>query len=134
MRLGFLGKSDLNINGNTLQHQNSLNELHRNTSGGVFFNSTEILWAINCILFLDIPTTAQNQFAWHPSGELHMSMPSNAGSVSLDTRLDIFWNIWLLFNYLFCYIRFDSAHKDASQDDVEVMSTDSSSSSSSDSQ
>lgn len=34
MRLGFLGKSDLNINGNTLQHQNSLNELHRNTSGG----------------------------------------------------------------------------------------------------
>lgn len=40
MRLGFLGKSDLNINGNTLQHQNSLNELHRNPSGGkdtIFF-------------------------------------------------------------------------------------------------
>lgn len=62
-----------------------------------------------------------------------MSMPSNAGSVSLDTRLAIFWNICLVLFFYFLYL-FDSAHKDASQDDVEVMSTDSSSSSSSDSQ
>uniref|UniRef100_A0A182VD86 Mediator of RNA polymerase II transcription subunit 4 n=3 Tax=gambiae species complex TaxID=44542 RepID=A0A182VD86_ANOME len=101
MRLGFLGKSDLNINGHNLQHPNSLNEMHRNAStvgaGGAGG---------------DIPASAPNQFAWHPSGELHMSMGAGGGSVSLDTR----------------------AHKDASQDDVEVMSTESSSSSSSDSQ
>lgn len=70
MRLGFLGKSDhLNINGGPLQHQSSVasGDLHRNSA--------------------DIPHTAQNQFAWHPaSGELHMSMSSNAGSVSLETR------------------------------------------------
>ncbi|KAJ6640202.1 Mediator of RNA polymerase II transcription subunit 4 [Pseudolycoriella hygida] len=92
MRLGFLGKSDLSLNGHNLQHQISASE-HRNTG--------------------DVPTSAQNQFAWHPSGELHMSMGgANTGSVALDTR----------------------AHKDDRQDDVEVMSTDSSSSSSSDSQ
>ncbi|KAG4075725.1 hypothetical protein HA402_003550 [Bradysia odoriphaga] len=91
MRLGFLGKSDLSLNGHNLQHQISANE-HRNTG--------------------DVPTSAQNQFAWHPSGELHMSMGASTGSVALDTR----------------------AHKDDRQDDVEVMSTDSSSSSSSDSQ
>ncbi|XP_052867245.1 mediator of RNA polymerase II transcription subunit 4 isoform X2 [Anopheles cruzii] len=107
MRLGFLGKSDLNINGHNLQHPNSLNEMHRNTSsvtnaGGCAGGSTGG----------EIPASAQNQFAWHPSGELHMSMGSGGGSVSLDTR----------------------PHKDASQDDVEVMSTESSSSSSSDSQ
>lgn len=104
MRLGFLGKSDLNINGHNLQNQNSLNEMHRNTTaagGGAAGTAVA-----------DIPASAQNQFAWHPSGELHMTMGSGAGSVPLDTR----------------------AHKDASQDDVEVMSTDSSSSSSSDSQ
>lgn len=56
----------------------------------------------------DVPSTAPNQFSWQPTGELHMSMGNN--SVPLDTR----------------------AHKDAA--DVEVMSTDSSSSSSSDSQ
>jgi len=89
MRLGFLGKSDLSLNGHNLQHQISANE-HRNTG--------------------DVPTSAQNQFAWHPSGELHMSM--GASSVALDTR----------------------ANRDDRQDDVEVMSTDSSSSSSSDSQ
>lgn len=56
------------------------------------------------LFHLDIPTTAQNQFAWHPSGELHMSMPSNAGSVSLDTRLvyfgigDLFLIIILFFH------------------------------------
>lgn len=98
MRLGFLGKSDLSINGigmlGALQHQSSVasGDLHRGSA--------------------DIPQSAQNQFAWHPSGELHMSMSSNAGSVTLETR----------------------GHKDNAQDDVEVMSTDSSSSSSSDSQ
>ncbi|XP_058811750.1 mediator of RNA polymerase II transcription subunit 4 [Topomyia yanbarensis] len=110
MRLGFLGKSDLNINGHNLQHQNSLNEMHRNTttsSAGSVGGAASAAPAAS-----EIPASAQNQFAWHPSGELHMSMGSGAGSVSLDTR----------------------AHKDASQDDVEVMSTDSSSSSSSDSQ
>lgn len=96
MRIGFLGKSDLNFNSSVLPNQNAMscNDIHRNPATG------------------EIPTTAQNQFSWHPSsGELHMSMGSSAsaGSVSLDTR----------------------AHKDATQDDVEVMSTDSSSSSSS---
>jgi len=67
MRLGFLGKSDLNINGHNLQHQNSLNDMHRNTTG-------------------EIPSSAQNQFAWHPSGEIHMTMGAPGGSVSLDTR------------------------------------------------
>lgn len=68
MRLGFLGKSDLNVNGGPgLQHQSSVaSDLHRNSA--------------------DIPQSAQNQFAWHPSGELHMSMSSNAGSVTLETR------------------------------------------------
>lgn len=37
-------------------------------------------------IILDVPASAQNQFAWHPSGELHMSMIAG-GSVSLDTRL-----------------------------------------------
>jgi hypothetical protein len=52
---------------------------------------------------------ATNQFAWHPSGEIHMSV--GQGSVAMDTR----------------------NHKQETED-VEVMSTDSSSSSSSDSQ
>ncbi|XP_055547219.1 mediator of RNA polymerase II transcription subunit 4 [Wyeomyia smithii] len=103
MRLGFLGKSDLSINGHNLQHQNSLNEMHRNTTAG---------GSATAPATSEIPVSAQNQFAWHPSGELHMSMGTGAASVPLDTR----------------------AHKDVSQDDVEVMSTDSSSSSSSDSQ
>ncbi|XP_031625302.1 mediator of RNA polymerase II transcription subunit 4 [Contarinia nasturtii] len=62
----------------------------------------------------DVPLASQNQFAWMQSGELHMTMgkSSNATSVPLDTR----------------------NHKDANQDEVEVMSTDSSSTSSSDSQ
>lgn len=33
MRLGFLGKSDLNINGHNLQIQNTLNDVHRNSGG-----------------------------------------------------------------------------------------------------
>ena len=91
MRVGFLGKSELNINGKSTGHQNNVTDIHRNAGG-------------------DVPSSSQNQFAWQ-MGELHMSMGSG-NTVALDTR----------------------AHKEASQDDVEVMSTDSSSSSSSDSQ
>lgn len=91
MRLGYLAKSDLggSINGSILQQQ-VINELK--FSGA------------------DVPSSTQNQFAWQPSGELHMSLPNSGGSVPMETR----------------------AHKDTA--DVEVMSTDSSSSSSSDSQ
>lgn len=110
MRLGFLGKSDLSsINGlgggggvGVLQHQSSVasGDLRDHSRG-----SAE-----------PPPASAQNQFAWHPSGELHMSMSSTAGSVTLETR--------------------GTAHNKQGDgpDDVEVMSTDSSSSSSSDSQ
>ena len=101
MRLGFLGKSDLNMNGHNVTTPTSLNDLHRGSGGGGGGGNTTA----------EIPASAQNQFAWHPSGELHMSMGSTGGSVSLDSR----------------------AHKNA-QDDVEVMSFDTSSSSSSDSQ
>ncbi|XP_055375272.1 mediator of RNA polymerase II transcription subunit 4 [Condylostylus longicornis] len=90
MRLGFLGKNELNLNGKMPGMQNSVTDVQNRNS--------------------DVPTSNQNQFAWQ-MGELHMSM-SSGNSVQLDTR----------------------AHKDATQDDVEVMSTDSSSSSSSDSQ
>ncbi|XP_026485287.1 mediator of RNA polymerase II transcription subunit 4 [Vanessa tameamea] len=90
MRLGMLGRlCDLPLNGHT---PSTLNELHRITTGGV-------------------PASATNQFTWHPSGELHMSV-GGGNSVAIDGR-----------------------SKDApTQEDVEVMSTDSSSSSSSDSQ
>ncbi|CAD7092558.1 unnamed protein product [Hermetia illucens] len=90
MRVGFLGKSDLNANGHSVTQPNNTNDIHRSTG--------------------EVPAASQNQFAWQ-LGELHM-MGGSGSSVSLDTR----------------------AHKEASQDDVEVMSTDSSSSSSSDSQ
>ncbi|EEB11710.1 mediator complex subunit, putative [Pediculus humanus corporis] len=93
MRLGFLGRlSDLPLNGHLLQQQN-LSDFHRtgHSAGG------------------EPPASQSNQFAWHPSGEIHMSV-GNQGSVAMDTR----------------------NHKEA--EDVEVMSTDSSSSSSSDSQ
>lgn len=117
MRMGLIGKSDINLNGaggllnaglgaasggsgvlaGHQQHGNNLGEIHRSaSSGGSEFSN-------------DIPNSAHNQFNWNQMGDLHMSMGSS--SVSLDTR-----------------------HKDTSQDDVEVMSTDSSSSSSSDSQ
>lgn len=85
MRLGFLAKSDLGSINGTLQSQVAINEVKPGA---------------------DVPMSAQNQFSWHPSGELHMNIP-HSGTVSLDTR----------------------SHKDD-----EVMSTDSSSSSSSDSQ
>nr|BBB06936.1 hypothetical protein [Pieris brassicae] len=90
MRLGMLGRlCDLPLNGHA---PSTLNDLHRITTGGV-------------------PASATNQFTWHPSGELHMSV-GGGNSVAIDGR-----------------------GKDApAQEDVEVMSTDSSSSSSSDSQ
>ncbi|XP_037937982.1 mediator of RNA polymerase II transcription subunit 4 [Teleopsis dalmanni] len=92
MRNGFLGKSDLNINGGIVAHQNNISDPNRNMA--------------------EVPNAFQNQFNWNNLGELHMSMGSSGNSVALETR----------------------SHKEASQDDVEVMSTDSSSSSSSDSQ
>jgi mediator of RNA polymerase II transcription subunit 4 len=89
MRLGFLGKTDLNINGHSLQTPSATNDVTRNSTG-------------------EIPASAQNQFAWYPSGQLHMM--TGHQSISLDTN---------------------RTQKDASQDDA---SSDSSSSSSSDSQ
>lgn len=59
-------------------------------------------------IVLEPPVSQANQFAWHPSGEIHMSV-GGQGSVAMNT------------------------HKQETED-VEVMSTDSSSSSSSDSQ
>lgn len=92
MRLGFLGRLSDPINGHLLQNPNSMSDLHR--PGG----------------HSEIPASQQNQFAWHPSGEIHMAV-GQGGSVPMDTR----------------------NHKQENED-VEVMSTDSSSSSSSDSQ
>ncbi|KAL1505977.1 hypothetical protein ABEB36_005418 [Hypothenemus hampei] len=91
MRLGMLGRLGDPINGHMLQQQTSLSDLHRSGHPG------------------DIPAANQNQFAWHPSGEIHISV--GQGTVAMDTR----------------------NHKQENED-VEVMSTDSSSSSSSDSQ
>ncbi|CAO1431713.1 unnamed protein product [Diamesa tonsa] len=120
MRLGFLGKSDQTVNGHALQAQSSVNDVNRNTTGGKFTKPGSRIIKENKIktqfkhIFiyssLEIPASAQNQFAWHPTGELHMMSMGSQSSVSLDTN---------------------RAHKDASQDDA---STDSSSSSSSDSQ
>ncbi|XP_030570015.1 mediator of RNA polymerase II transcription subunit 4 [Drosophila novamexicana] len=104
MRNGLLGKSEQNINGGLVTHQNSAiqSDAQRNlsgTGGGGSGSGSEV------------PNTFQNQFSWN-LGELHM-MGASGNSVALETR----------------------AHKESSaQDDVEVMSTDSSSSSSSDSQ
>lgn len=92
MRNGFLGKSDLNINGSSIVHQNNMTDSQRNMN--------------------EVPNAFPNQFNWPNMGDLHMSMGSTGNSVALESR----------------------SHKEASQDDVEVMSTDSSSSSSSDSQ
>ncbi|KAH8395200.1 hypothetical protein KR222_002356 [Zaprionus bogoriensis] len=107
MRNGLLGKSEQNINGGLVTHQNSAmqSDAQRTLSGssagggGGGGSSSEV------------PNAFQNQFSWN-LGELHM-MGASGNSVALETR----------------------AHKESSaQDDVEVMSTDSSSSSSSDSQ
>ncbi|XP_025837195.1 mediator of RNA polymerase II transcription subunit 4 [Agrilus planipennis] len=94
MRLGFLGRLSDPINGHLLQQPNNISDLHR--LGGPATG--------------DIPASQQNQFAWLPSGEIHMSV-GGQGSVPVETR----------------------NHKQETED-VEVMSTDSSSSSSSDSQ
>ncbi|CAH0553395.1 unnamed protein product [Brassicogethes aeneus] len=91
MRLGFLGRISDTSNGHLLQQQNSMSDLHKLGHPG------------------EIPASQQNQFAWHPSGEMHISV--GQGTVPMDTR----------------------NHKQETED-VEVMSTDSSSSSSSDSQ
>lgn len=100
MRNGLLGKSEQNINGGVVTHQNSAiqSDAQRNLSGPSSAGG-------------EVPNAFQNQFSWN-LGELHM-MGASGNSVALETR----------------------AHKESSaQDDVEVMSTDSSSSSSSDSQ
>ncbi|KAH8301937.1 hypothetical protein KR044_001007 [Drosophila immigrans] len=101
MRNGLLGKSEQNINGGIVTHQNSAiqSDAQRSLSGASSAGGGEV------------PNAFQNQFSWN-LGELHM-MGASGNSVALETR----------------------AHKESSaQDDVEVMSTDSSSSSSSDSQ
>lgn len=91
MRLGCLGRlSDLPLNGQMVGPHASLpSDLHRPTES--------------------LAAQASSHFAWHPSGDLHMSVGAGQGSVSINT------------------------HKQENED-VEVMSTDSSSSSSSDSQ
>lgn len=92
MRLGCLGRlSDLPLNGQMVGNNTSMTaDLHRPG------HAPESL------------ASQANQFAWQPSGEIHMSV-SGQGSVPINT------------------------HKQETED-VEVMSTDSSSSSSSDSQ
>ncbi|EDV96362.1 mediator of RNA polymerase II transcription subunit 4 [Drosophila grimshawi] len=104
MRNGLLGKSEQNINGGIVTHQNSTiqSDAQRNLSaaggpGGGGGGGGEV------------PNAFQNQFSWN-LGELHM-MGASGNSVALETRKE-----------------------SSAQDDVEVMSTDSSSSSSSDSQ
>ncbi|EFN89692.1 mediator of RNA polymerase II transcription subunit 4 [Harpegnathos saltator] len=93
MRLGCLGRlNDVPLNGQMLgSHPSIPSDLHRagHPAG-------------------EPPVSQSNQFAWHPSGEIHMSV-GGQGSVAVNT------------------------HKQETED-VEVMSTDSSSSSSSDSQ
>lgn len=91
MRLGLLGKTDLNMNGHNLPQTPVANDVNRPSTG-------------------EIPASAQNQFAWFPTGELHM-MSGHQSISTLETNR--------------------TQHKDASQDDA---SSDSSSSSSSDSQ
>ncbi|XP_054268597.1 mediator of RNA polymerase II transcription subunit 4-like [Macrosteles quadrilineatus] len=90
MRLGFLGRlNDMPMNGHMMQQTANMPDMLRPADAP--------------------PASQQNQFQWHPSGEIHMAV--GQGSVPMDTR---------------------NHNKDA--EDVEVMSTDSSSSSSSDSQ
>lgn len=92
MRNGFLGKSDLNINGSTPSSLNSSQiDAQRNIN--------------------ETPSSFQNQYNWN-IGDLHIPMGSSGATAPLDPR----------------------SHKETSQDEAEVMSTDSSSSSSSDSQ
>ncbi|XP_017134785.1 mediator of RNA polymerase II transcription subunit 4 [Drosophila miranda] len=99
MRNGLLGKSDQNLNGGQVPHQNSglTPDVQRGLSGPGGAGSGGAG---------EVPSAFQNQFNWNLS-ELHMTIGASGNSVALETR---------------------------AQDDVEVMSTDSSSSSSSDSQ
>ncbi|KAG5670907.1 hypothetical protein PVAND_001136 [Polypedilum vanderplanki] len=71
-RQGFLGKTDLNMNGHghNLQSQTSINDINRSN------NSTVDSQAI--------PASATNQFSWFPSGEIHMM--SGHQSISLETN------------------------------------------------
>lgn len=92
MRNGFLGKSDLNINGGNSAHATNPPDTQRNIN--------------------EQPSSFQNQFNWNNLSDLHISIGASGASAPLEAR----------------------SHKETPQDDVEVMSTDSSSSSSSDSQ
>ncbi|KAH8317231.1 hypothetical protein KR074_006643 [Drosophila pseudoananassae] len=100
MRNGLLGKSEQNLNGGPVTHQNSgmASDQQRNLGSS---GSSSGAGASG-----EVPNAYQNQFNWN-LGELHMTMGASGNTVALETR---------------------------AQDDVEVMSTDSSSSSSSDSQ
>ncbi|KZC09027.1 Mediator of RNA polymerase II transcription subunit 4 [Dufourea novaeangliae] len=119
MRLGYLGRlSDLPLNGQMLgSHPGISTDLHRtgHPVGGMCneINLTSLKFVTDIIIRVFVivsepPVSQANQFAWHPTGEIHMSV-SGQGSVAMNT------------------------HKQETED-VEVMSTDSSSSSSSDSQ
>lgn len=104
MRNGLLGKSEQNINGSLVTNQNS--SIQSDVQRNLSGTSGSSAGGGG-----EVPNAFQNQFSWN-LGELHM-MGASGNSVALETR----------------------AHKESSaQDDVEVMSTDSSSSSSSDSQ
>ncbi|EDW79259.1 uncharacterized protein Dwil_GK13126 [Drosophila willistoni] len=110
MRNGLLGKSEQNLNGSgPMTHQNSgLTTDQRSLGSGSGSGSGSGGGGGGSSGgggSGEVPNAFQNQFNWN-LGELHM-MGASGGSVALETR---------------------------AQDDVEVMSTDSSSSSSSDSQ
>ncbi|EDS37606.1 mediator complex [Culex quinquefasciatus] len=102
MRLGFLCNSAINGHQNPAS-QNNPGEINRTGAAGGSEITPGGFGGIG-----EITVSAQNQFAWHLSVELHMTM-GGGSSIPLDTRA-------------------------GGQDYVEVMSTDSSSSSSSDSQ
>lgn len=86
------------------------------------------------MLSIDIPLASQNQFAWMQSGELHMTVGKNStASVPLDTRYRSHFKSIFVENKIH-RIFYSRNHKEANQDEIEVMSTDTSSSSSSDSQ
>lgn len=119
MRLGLLSRyNDPPINGHMIPQPGNLPDIHRTShpqgSNGnhttPISNSPIVPLTSSLSCFAEPPASIANQFAWHSSGEMHMSVPGQ-GSVSIDTR---------------------NHNKD--NEDVEVMSTDSSSSSSSDSQ
>jgi mediator of RNA polymerase II transcription subunit 4 len=73
-RQGFLGKTDLNMNGHghSLQTQTSVNDVSRSSTTAAAVADT-------------IPASAPNhQFSWFPTGELHMM--SGHQSISLETN------------------------------------------------